>query len=112
MERPAYSYYSNAEVMCSKKLWDNCSYDIKLFGALEEIYVLALERSQIPFRGKTDPKKSFEMAAMKVCTSITSGWFREFCWENYDAIIKAYDENYATKFWEKVDRGEVLLATV
>jgi hypothetical protein len=26
------------------------------------------------------------MALMKVCTSITSGWFRAFAWEHYDLV--------------------------
>ena len=30
------------------------------------------------------------MALEKVCTSITSGWFREYAWENYHRVVHMY----------------------
>ncbi len=113
LEKPAYNYYSNQEVMCSKKLWDKCSYEVQLFGGLEEALVLAIERSQVPFKGKVDPVKSFKMALFKVCTSITSGWFRSFCYENYFQIVEAFEKNdtdYVERFWDAVNKGKVPLA--
>jgi hypothetical protein len=44
------------------------------------------------------PREAFDMALSKVCSSITSGWFREFCWENYDAIADLYSDDYVIKF--------------
>jgi len=44
----------------------------------------------------------FEMALMKVCTSITSGWFREYAWENYQKVLDLYDslgeDDYVKRF--------------
>lgn len=31
--------------------------------------------------------KAAEEALEKVCTSISSGWWREYAWEHYDAVI-------------------------
>lgn len=91
---PAYKFYirDGAEVMTSKEKFFAVVEDIRLFGVYEESCVLALERSQIPYEFKPDPRKSFETALMKVCTSITSGWFRQYAWENYDKVMALYEE--------------------
>lgn len=112
LEKPAYQYYSTDEVMCSKKKFEECSEEIKLYGVLEEAYVLALERSQIPFKDSPTcptPKKSFEIALQKVSSSITSGYFREYAWENYHKVLELYNEKYLEIFWNKVNLGEVKL---
>jgi hypothetical protein len=44
---------------------------------------------------------------MKVCTSITSGWFREFAWENYDNVLDLYNDKYVEIFFNKVENKEV-----
>src|SRR6185437_2136772 len=109
LEKPAYNYYKpdENEVFCSKDLFFAAPEMVRLLGGLEESYVLALERSQIPFIGRWTPRRSFEFALMKVCTSITSGWFREYCWENYDKILDLYDDGYVDRFWRAVEAGEV-----
>jgi hypothetical protein len=109
LDKPAYNYYkpNENEVYCSRDLFDQAPEMVRLLGGLEESYVLALERSQIPFPGHWKPQKSFDFALMKVCTSITSGWFREFCWENYDKIRELYDDKYVERFWQAVEDGIV-----
>lgn len=109
LDRPAYTHYmvDGEEVNCSKDKFNKCDKSIQVLGVLEETYVLALERSQIPFNFNVDPKKSFDMALEKVCTSITSGWFRDFAWESYDIVQKLYDENYVTKFRRGLELGVV-----
>jgi len=106
---PAYTLYmkDGAEVQCSKEKFNAAEENVRLYGVLEEAQVLALERSQIPFRGKVDPRKSFDMALQKVCTSITSGWFREFAWENFDKVEAMYEPDYVDRFWNAVDAGIV-----
>lgn len=98
LDKPAYRYYmqAGAEVMCDKEKFSNLSEFVRLLGVLEESYVLALERSVIPYC--TDPKKAFDIALEKVCTSITSGWFREFAWNNYYKVQSMYHESYVEKF--------------
>ena len=106
---PAYRLYmmDGSEVQCSRKKFFEANEGIRLYGVLEEAQVLALERSQIPFRGKVDPRRSFDIALQKVCTSITSGWFREFAWENYSLIEAMYESDYVDRFWSAVDAGKV-----
>lgn len=106
---PAYTLYmkEGAQVQCDKNKFFALPEMVRLYGVLEEAYVLALERSQIPFRGKVEPRRSFDIALMKVCTSITSGWFREFAWENFRKVESMYEANYVDRFWTAVEAGRV-----
>jgi len=137
---PAYTLYKGGgEVMCDREKFFSLPRDLQLRGVLEEAYVLALERSQIPYGHHTQmpyghhtctdrkcviggirrswniasqqiaptPRQSFEIALEKVCTSITSGWFREFAWENYDDVEALFDMAYTSSFWADVIDGRV-----
>lgn len=97
-EKPAYQNFikDGSEVLCSKKKFFECSEYIRNCAVLEESYVLALERSIIPHG--TDPKKAFDIALIKVCSSITSGWFRDWAWENYDNVQDMYCDSFFYKF--------------
>ena len=108
LDRPAYTYYmqDGAEVNCDKIKFYEQPEIVRLCGVLEESYVLALERSVIPF--KSDPDKAFKMALQKVCTSITGGWFREYAWQNYDKVLELYHKSYVDKFNVALSKGEIL----
>lgn len=111
---PAYLLYKKdgAEVECDRGKWENLSDEVKLHGVVEEALVLALERSQIPFP-ETDKIRSFKMALEKVCTSITSGWFREWAWEHYFEAVGLFEkmgesgEDYVSLFNRKLSEGVV-----
>lgn len=110
LDRPAYTFYmasEESEVNCSKDKFFAQERTVQLLGVLEETYVLALERSQVPTDFAVDPRVSFMIALEKVCTSITSGWFREFAWENYELIVKMYDEAYVDKFKHALAKGAI-----
>lgn len=104
LEQPAYTYYADGEVWSSKEKFAQCSEEIKLYGVLEESLVLACERSQLAFNPKPDARWSFEHALFKVCTSITSGFFREYAWENYDKVIELFNK-VGLDYVERVDSG-------
>lgn len=109
LEEPAYMKYmkDGSEVMTSKEKFFAQEKHIQLLGVYEESCVLALERSQIPFGDSVTPRQSFLMALSKVCTSITSGWFREFAWENHNTIAKFYEsmgeDDYVLRFKENAE---------
>lgn len=107
--KPAYLYFKpdDSEVMVDKGMWDSCHEEIKLAAGLEESYVLAIERSLVPHPGVLTPKQAFTKALEKVCTSITSGWFREYCWENYDKIMDLYSPDYYNRFLLAVSKGQI-----
>lgn len=108
-DAPAYTYFQadNAEVQCDMKKFFACDEQIRLNAGCEESMVLSIERAVQPFG--VDSFIAFKMALMKVCTSITSGKFREFCWENYDKILAMYDEKVYDKFWNDVKNDKVAL---
>jgi hypothetical protein len=109
---PAYKLFqgNKAEVKCSRDMFEDLPLETKLRSVLEESYVLALERSQIPFPGKLTPKESFLIALKKVCTSISSGWWRAFAYEHYDDVVALYSDMYVAKFAYGLRDGIVTLS--
>jgi hypothetical protein len=101
--QPAYLSYmkDGEEVKSDKKKFFQCSREIQLAGVIEEACVLAAERSLIPHPGVWSPEYAWRFALSKVCTSITSGWFREFAYENALDILKMYP----VYFWDKIQHG-------
>lgn len=112
---PAYTQYmkDGSEVMTSKEKFMSVPEQVRLNGVYEESCVLALERSQIPHglgkEGGPSPRWSFEMALMKVCTSITSGWFREYAYENYSNVLDLYNELGENDYIERFNKNKHLL---
>lgn len=110
---PAYTFYmeDGAEVNCSKEKFFGVTQDIRLYGVYEEACVLAIERALVPFPNGMNPEEAFKYALMKVCTSITSGWFREFAWEHYHEVLntaKSEDFDYFDHFKSALIRGDIL----
>lgn len=101
-ERPAYTYYAKDghEVYSDKNKFFALSEEMRIAGVYEEACVLAIERSLVPFPNMKTPKDAFLLALEKVCTSITSGWFREYAWENYYKVIDFFEKHpdYYEKF--------------
>lgn len=103
-DKPAYMKYivEGADVMTSKEKFFTQPEYVKLLGVYEETCVLALERSQIPNNFEIDPRQSFVTALVKVCSSITSGWFRLYAWESFNQIINMYrqigEDDYIKRF--------------
>ena len=111
-DRPAYTYYlkDNEPVLTDKAKFFNCSRDIQLAGVCEEALTLALERSLVPKPGVWSPDYAFRFALAKVCTSITSGFFREFAHTNVFETMRLYEEkgkDYHSKFKRAAAEGRV-----
>jgi hypothetical protein len=89
-DKPAYNYFkpNDKEVWCSKGMFESLPSEIRLGAVFEESAVLAIERSLVPFGDWSKEDWAFKKALEKVCTSITSGWFREYAWENYDLVLE------------------------
>lgn len=103
-QRPAYLEYAGGEVWSDMKKFVTLPENIKLLGVLEESLVLAAERSQLAFSPPPTERWSFEMALSKVCTSITSGVFRSFAYDNYHKVVAMYDE-FGHTYMDKVRHG-------
>lgn len=111
LNKPAYQFFKpdSNEVYCSKELFDNCDEQIKLLSVYEESCVLALERSIIPFSITDEDKikNRFEYALQKVCTSITSGWFREYSYNHYEEVKSMYNLDFYNNFLIGLKNGTV-----
>lgn len=107
LDRPAYTYYmtEGEQVKASMDKFFQQDETIKLLGVLEESMVLASERSQIPNNFGLPPRASFNIALEKVCTSITSGKFREYAWEKYFIVQKLYDKLDGDEYVGKVKKA-------
>lgn len=108
---PAYKSYmkDDSEVMTSKEKFFAQENHIRLLGVYEESCVLALERSQIPFNFEVPARQSFVMALSKVCTSITSGWFREYAYENFHVVMKFYESMGETDYIERFKANQEMV---
>lgn len=112
LDKPAYRFFQpeGEQVGTSKEDFFAQERMVQLLAVLEESYVLSLERSIVPFDLFNDEekcRKAFLMALSKVCTSITSGWFRKFAWDNYDAVLELYNIEYVYRFQAAVNAGKV-----
>lgn len=92
-DRPLYTHlqYDSSMAWCEKELWDKLSYDDKCKCVAEETYVIAIERFMVPSNWTHYTKLSYIKALQKVCTTLTSGWFRDFAIDNYPQIINLFD---------------------
>jgi hypothetical protein len=108
-ERPAYTYYmeDGAQVNCSKAKFFEIDQSIRLAGVVEEAAVLAIERSLVPHPGVMTPERAWKFALAKVCSSITSGWFRAFAYDHIPEVLKLFPAGYWDKFQADVEKGLV-----
>jgi hypothetical protein len=112
-DRPIYEdmQTTSESAWCQKELWDNFSFEKKAKCVLEEAYVIALERKIIPMlNGVSDvvsSKKALEWSLMRICTTLCSGWFRQFAADNYSRICEYINHQYVQKFLEAEQIGKI-----
>lgn len=86
---------------CEKDLWDQFSPAQKMNCVREECYVIALERFIIPKLMSNESHMpahfAFDKALEKVCTTLTSGWFRDFAIDHW-AALRADQKDFLGEF--------------
>lgn len=82
---------------CAKDLWDELSQTQKLQCVAEETYVIATERFMVPNNWDFATKRAYYHALKKVCTTLTSGWFRDFAIDNFPEVYSLYE---GAKFYQ------------
>ncbi len=106
---------SHDRVMCSKDLWEELNYEDKIKCVLEEAYVISLERKIVPMlfqQGNFYTKETaVKWAIMRICTTLASGWFRDFSINNYYEILKRINYNFLDIFFEKYEKNTIKLYT-
>jgi len=110
-DRPVYEdmQVDSSSAWCEKDMWNRFSFEKKAKCVLEEAYVISLERKIIPMLNGCgeiiSSKKAFDWAIMRICTTLCSGWFRQFATDNYTEIIKYYNSDYVKKFLKAETEG-------
>jgi len=80
----------------------------------EEATVIALERKIIPIiKGESVEDvnlfNAYKWALMRICTNLTSGWFRDFAIDNYFEILNQWRPNYLEIFDKNIGKYEALV---
>jgi len=78
---------------CKKELWDTLTKEQQLQCVAEETYVIAIERMLVPNDWKYPSKLAYMKALQKVCTTLCSGWFRDFGINNYPSVLDLYNSD-------------------
>lgn len=123
-DAPAYLQYlkPGAAVAVDMNVFDSLPLSTRINGVVEEAAVLTLERSLVPFwleQGNVEGARNaevevFRKALMKVCSSITSGRFREFAWEHANEAMARYimrfmgEETIVDRFQAGITDGTVI----
>lgn len=97
--QPMYTRLQNGNdsVWCHIEYWNTFTFLEKCQCVSEETMVIAAERMLIPSNWKYSSKLAYIRSLEKVCTTLTSGWFRDFAIDNYPTIMSLYDESRFNK---------------
>lgn len=101
----------NILAKCEKDMWEKFTFEEKCKCVLEEAYVIALERKILPMLfGKGlyfSSKEALEWSLMRICTTLCSGWFRQFATDNFFRIKEYIDNSYVEKFLAAYQNGRI-----
>ena len=84
---------------CAKDLWERLTLEQKLQCVAEETCVIATERYLVPYNWNFEYKRAYYRSLRKVCTTLCSGWFRDFAIDHFPQILEMY--NYDRFAWVK-----------
>lgn len=86
---------------CERELWDRLTHEDKLKCVAEEAMVIALERFLIPGLDQY-AYSAYNKALKKVCTSLTSGWFRDFAIWNWPVLKEMVQKELINKLTQEL----------
>jgi hypothetical protein len=92
-DKPLYTQLQRdaSSAWCDKDLWDKLSNDDKIKCVAEETQVIAIERFLVPSNWNYAPRHAYLKSLDKVCTTLCSGYFRDFAIDNYPEIFNLCD---------------------
>ena len=91
---PVYTHLLKYEGMayCCKDKWNALDHSMRIRAVLEEATVIAIERFMIPNNWQFIEKKAMLKALQKICTTLCSGWFRDFSIDSYKECLEGLYE--------------------
>lgn len=104
-DAPAYTKMTPNEVECNREMWDALPTEDKIRCVIEEAAVIAAERSLAPFHFLKQERlfpeptqdQSFYWGLFRLCTTLTSGWFRSWAIDHYFEVVTTYRKQY--QYW-------------
>lgn len=109
-EKPIYEYLKKdfEKAWCEKEMFFNLPFEMQIQCVQEEAYVISLERYIIPKEYEYENYfLCYKRALKRICTTLCSGFFRQFALDNYDKVIQAYTEDFVHKFNEAYKSGKL-----
>jgi len=97
-DRPLYERTLKDGVLCCESKFEELSENDKVLMVKEEVWVTALERYLIPSDLKCSPTMAYQKSLKKLCTTMSSGWFKFFILDNFDKLCKDNGHGYIQKF--------------
>lgn len=103
-DKPLYTHLQTNpnEAWCDKNLWNQLTHKNKLKCVAEEASVIAIERWLVPSGWTHYKKLAYLKALRKVCTTLTSGWFRDFSIDHYDELVGYFRPNLFNDLQERL----------
>lgn len=107
--KPLYTYMqSNPELAwCEKDKWNSFSFDDKIKCVQEEAYVIATERFLVPSGWDYPERLAYFNAVKKICTTLCSGWFRDFAIDNHQLICSSFDAQKVKSVVQYIQSNEL-----
>jgi hypothetical protein len=81
----------DSKAWCEKDLWDQLLPEDKAKCIAEEAYVIATERYLVRTNWEFSYRGAYLSALKKICTTLTSGWFRDYAIDSYPEIVSLFD---------------------
>ncbi|EXX74096.1 hypothetical protein RhiirA5_409865 [Rhizophagus irregularis] len=97
-----------------KSLFEKLDYQTKINCVKEEAMAIALERYLIPMISNNQ-ENSYKSALVRICTTLTKGWYRKFAIDNYprlsnlDKDLLSIANNIIEKFPIKQKKPDIIL---
>lgn len=109
-DRPVYERMKTDQekAWCDKDLFAQLPLSDRIKCVQEEAYVIALERSIVLEKGAHhDHFLAYKDAMRRICTTLCSGFFRDFAIEHYPAVMEAYDASFFDRFQRALAAGAI-----
>ncbi|CEP10230.1 hypothetical protein [Parasitella parasitica] len=86
-EEPIYDQLKTdkSKAMVSRELFEKAPYEKQIQCVKEEAMVISLERFLLP-KLTLDPASAYRSALIRICTTLTKGWFRQFAVDNFPRL--------------------------
>ncbi len=97
----------SSSAWCERELWDKFTDLEKIMCVAEETQVIAIERFLVPKDWNYSVKHAYLRALDKVCTTLCSGWFRDFAIDYYPEVMELCDTMKFENIRKELENGTI-----